>query len=236
MDGKKVKSIVLFSGGLDSTCLLYKALNNTDPIALLFNYGQRHNRELKMALHQCEHLKIPYKILDITFLKEVISTSALLNTDLKVPDVKDVLGDPQPITYVPNRNMMFLSIATAVAESSEASLVYYGAAEVDTHSGHWDCSLDFLDYMNKTIGLNRRNKIEINAPFITYSKSDIIKEGISNKVNFMYTHTCYKGEDLACGKCASCSSRIQGFIEAGYKDPIPYSVEIPWKDYNCKDI
>ena len=236
MDGKKDKSIVLFSGGLDSTCLLYKALNTTDPIALLFNYGQRHNRELKMAIHQCEYSKIPYKILDITFLKEVISTSALLNTDLEVPDVKEVLGDPQPITYVPNRNMMFLSIATAVAESSGASLVYYGAAEVDTHSGHWDCSLDFLDYMNKTIGLNRRNKIEIKAPFITYSKADIIREGIDNKVNFIYTHTCYKGEDLACGKCASCSSRIQGFIEAGYKDPIPYAVEIPWDNYNCKII
>jgi 7-cyano-7-deazaguanine synthase len=234
MEGKKDKSIVLMSGGLDSTCLLYKAARETNPIALLFNYGQRHSRELKMALYQCMHLDIPHKLLDISFLKDVIHTSSLLNTDLKVPDVKEVLGDPQPITYVPNRNMMFLSIATAVAESENASTVYYGAAEVDTHSGHWDCSLDFLDYMNKIIGLNRRNKISIKAPFITYSKADIIKEGIDNKVNFIYTHTCYKGEDKACGKCASCSSRIQGFIEAGYKDPIPYAVEIPWKEYNCK--
>jgi 7-cyano-7-deazaguanine synthase len=234
MKGKKDKSVVLFSGGLDSTCLLYKVYKETNPVALLVNYGQRHDRELHMAFNQCQYLNIPYKILNISFLKDIISNSALLNTDLKVPEVKEVLGDPQPITYVPNRNMIFLSIAAAAAESLEATRVYYGAAEVDTHSGHWDCSLDFLDYMNKIIGLNRRNKIEIKAPFITYSKSDIIKEGVINEVNFMHTHTCYKGEEIACGTCSSCSSRIQGFIEAGYKDPIPYRVEIPWEKYNCK--
>jgi 7-cyano-7-deazaguanine synthase len=236
MEGKKQKSIVLFSGGLDSTCLLYKALKDTTPLALILNYGQRHNREIDMALTQCQNLNIPHHIVEMKFLRDILNTSALLNQDLKVPEVKEILGDPQPVTYVPNRNMMFLSIATAIAESTDSSFVYYGAAEVDTHSGHWDCSLDFLDLMNKTIGLNRRNRIEIKAPFITYSKADIIKEGISNKVDFVNTHTCYNGLEEACGKCTACSSRIQGFIEAEYIDPIKYSTYIPWKDYNCKPL
>jgi 7-cyano-7-deazaguanine synthase len=126
------------------------------------------------------------------------------------------------------RNLMFLSIAAAVAESTCADTIFYGAAEIDTHSGHWDCSLEFLDYMNKILNLNRENKIKVEAPFISFSKEQIIKTGANLQVDFTQTHTCYKGEAVACGVCSSCSSRIQGFLSAGIKDPIEYSIEIPW--------
>jgi 7-cyano-7-deazaguanine synthase len=236
MDVKKPKSIVIYSGGLDSTCLLYRINKHSDVLALIFNYGQRHSIEIERAIDNCNKLNVPYKVLDISFFKDIASTSALLNFDKEIPNIRDIAGHAQPPTYVPNRNMMFLSIATAAAESAGADKVYYGAAEVDTHSGHWDCSLDFLKNINQTIALNREHQIEIVAPYITFSKADIIKDGIENGVDFKNTHTCYKGGEISCGTCSSCSSRIQGFLEAGYIDPKEYIIsdKIPWKSQNCQ--
>jgi 7-cyano-7-deazaguanine synthase len=232
-----MSKIIILSGGLDSTCLLYNVYNKSKEVsAIMFYYGQRHSRELELAEINCKKLRINYKKIDISFFKELADTSALINKNKDVPHIKDVVGEAQPITYVPNRNMMFLSIAAAAAENVNAKEIYYGAAEVDTHSGHWDCSLDFLYNMNKILGLNRKQQIEIKAPYITYSKADIINDGISNNVNFLETHTCYNGEEIACGTCSACSSRIQGFIETSYIDPIRYKIEIPWKKYNCKPI
>jgi 7-cyano-7-deazaguanine synthase len=227
-------SIVTYSGGLDSTCLLYKVVQEDyihrgkGVLAIAFNYGQRHVLELKMAQENCNRLGVPLKVLDITFMKEILSVSSLVNKDMVIPHVKDVLGDAQPSYHIPNRNMMLLSIAVATAESVGATDVYYGAAEVDTHSGHWDGSLDFLKTINELIGLNRKHKIEIKAPYITFSKKQIIEDGIKNDVDFERTHTCYNGGEIACGTCSACSSRIQGFLEAGIKDPVPYAIEIPW--------
>jgi 7-cyano-7-deazaguanine synthase len=238
MDVKKPKSIVIYSGGLDSTCLLYRINKTSEVLSLIFNYGQRHSIEIERAIENCVKLNIPYKVLDISFFKDIASSSALLDHSKEIPNIRDIAGHAQPPTYVPNRNMMFLSIATAAAESAGADRVYYGAAEVDTHSGHWDCSLDFLSYINKTISLNREHQISIEAPYITFSKASIIKDGIENGVDFKNTHTCYKGEEVSCGTCSSCSSRIQGFLEAGYIDPKPYLIsdKIPWTTYNCKPL
>jgi len=225
-------SIVIYSGGLDSTCLLYyvKNLKERSPEAIIFDYGQKHRREIEIAIKNCNILGVPYNLIDYTGVsKHFDSSSALTNTSIKVPDVKDIAGDAQPPTYVPYRNMMFATITAAVAESKNITEMYYGAAEVDTHSGHWDCSLDFLYKMGDIFRLNRKNKIEILAPFITKSKADIIKIGVDAGVNFNLTHTCYNGEEIACGKCTACSSRIAGFIDAGFKDSIEYNIEIPWK-------
>jgi 7-cyano-7-deazaguanine synthase len=238
MDTQKSKSVVIYSGGLDSTCLLHKIAKQSEVLALIFNYGQRHSLEIREAEYNCKELGVEYKILDISFFKDIAHTSALLNKEKEVPNIKDIAGHAQPPTYVPNRNMMFLSIAVAAAESFGADKVYYGAAEVDTHSGHWDCSLDFLEYINKTISLNREHHIQIVAPYITFSKAEIIKDGISNGVNFKDTHTCYKGDVAGCGVCSSCSSRIQGFLEAGYIDPKEYLIsdKIPWNENHCQPL
>lgn len=222
------KAIVVLSGGLDSTILLYHVVKNLnrEVTALCFNYGQRHHRELEFANKHCDLLDASYKLMYIDL--PTSSKCSLLNKDINVPHIREVLGDPQPSTYVPNRNMMFLSIAASVAEIEEADEVYYGAAEIDTHSGNWDCSLDFLQQMNQILSLNRRKAVSIIAPFITLSKVDIIKLGKELEVPFEYTHTCYRGESVACGKCSSCSSRIKGFLDAKIVDPIQYDIKINW--------
>lgn len=225
------KSVVLLSGGLDSTVLLYHIVKNLkkDATAIVFDYGQRHTREISYALKHIAKLNTDWRRLDARFIGNITScVSALTNDAATIPHIKDVVGLAQPPTYVPMRNLMFLSVAAAVAESVCANTIYYGAAEIDTHSGHWDCSLEFLEYINKILSLNRENKITVEAPFITSSKEDIIKLGTSLEVDFTLTHTCYQGESVACGVCSSCSSRIQGFLTAGIKDPLPYNIEIPW--------
>jgi 7-cyano-7-deazaguanine synthase len=238
MDVKKPKSIVIYSGGLDSTCLLYRINKTSEVLSLIFNYGQRHSIEIERAIENCVKLNIPYKVLDISFFKDIASSSALLDLNLEIPKIKEVAGHAQPLSHVPNRNMIFLSIAAAIAESIKASSIYYGAAEVDTHSGNWDCSLDFLKYINQTLNLNRSNQAQVVAPYITFSKADIIKDGVKNGVDFTKTHTCYNGKNEGCLECSACSSRVQGFIEAGYIDPKPYLIsdKIPWTTYNCKPL
>jgi 7-cyano-7-deazaguanine synthase len=231
MEKQSNKSVVLLSGGLDSTVLLYYAVCELkhDVTALIFNYNQRHNRETAYAYHHALKLNCNIQHINAEFIGDITKkTSALTNTNVEVPHIKDVIGLAQPPTYVPMRNLMFLSIAAAVAESNKASTILYGAAEVDTHSGHWDCSVEFLDLINSTLNLNRENKITVQAPFIKFSKEQIIKTGNDLAVDFTQTHTCYRGEHVACGVCSSCSSRIQGFMSAGLKDPLQYEINIPW--------
>jgi 7-cyano-7-deazaguanine synthase len=129
-----------------------------------------------------------------------------------------------------------LSVATAYAESIEADQVYHGAALVDSQAGFWDGSIEFLAAINKVNELNRRDRVEILAPLIDKSKKDIIELGVDVGVDFSKTWTCYEGDHQACGECTACSSRIKGFLDAGYVDPIDYKIDIPWAKYNCKPI
>ena len=231
MSNTQNKSVILLSGGLDSTVLLHYVLKTlkSDTTAIIFEYGQRHSRETAFALKNVNDLNINWRKIDAKFIGNITSCSSVLtNSNAEVPHIRDVVGLAQPPTYVPMRNLMFLSIAAALAESVCASTIYYGAAEIDTHSGHWDCSLEFLDYINKILNLNRETKIKVEAPFIKFSKEQIIKTGFDLGVDFTQTHTCYNGQAVACGTCSSCSSRIQGFMAAGIKDPIDYNIEIPW--------
>lgn len=228
---QKTKSVILLSGGLDSTVLLHYIVKSLqrDVTAIIFDYGQRHSRETAIALKHVVDLNLEWRKIDAKFIGNITScASVLTNENKEVPHIKDVVGLAQPPTYVPMRNLMFLSIAAAVAESLCADTIFYGAAEIDTHSGHWDCSLDFLAKINEILNLNRENKISVEAPFITFSKEQIIKTGVELNVDFTQTHTCYNGQAIACGTCSSCSSRIQGFLSAGVKDPIKYNINIPW--------
>jgi 7-cyano-7-deazaguanine synthase len=223
------KVVVPISGGMDSTVLLYKAKNKFDEVyALSFNYNQRHSKELDYAIKTTSLLKIPHQVLDISFFRHIASASALTNNNIAVAKAKDVMGDPQTPNYVPNRNMMMLSIAVAYAETIGASTVYHGAAQVDSVAGYWDGSQEFLGKINDLLFLNRRNKIQIEAPLIELSKKEIIELGISLNVSFKDTWTCYEGKDKACAVCTACSLRLKGFIDAGYKDPLDYSIQIPW--------
>jgi len=156
--------------------------------------------------------------------------------NIDVAKTKDVLGDAQTVNYVPFRNTILLSICCSYAESIEADTVYHGAALVDSQAGYWDGSQEFLDNYNNLIALNRRTKISVEAPLIKMSKKEIIELGVQREVDFSKTHTCYSGEEIADAENPASSSRIQGFIEAGFIDPVQYRQSIPWKDYNCVAI
>ena len=234
------KAVVPISGGMDSTVLLHYAANKYDKItAVSFAYGQKHSeRELACALKQVQSINktVEYRIINIPFFKDVCNTSSLTNNSIAVAKAKDVMGDPQTVNYVPFRNMMLLSISLAIAESAGASAVFHGAAQADSVAGFWDGSQEFLTQINSLADLNRRHRIKVLAPLIDKSKADIIKLGVKLGVDFSKTWTCYEGETKACGECTACSLRIKGFLDAGFIDPIPYKIEIPWKKYNCKKL
>lgn len=233
------KCVIPISGGLDSTVILHWASSEGKEIhAVSFDYGQRHsNKEMACAISPANvNVWSSYKRINLGFFKDIVNSSSLLNDDIAVAKTRDVLGDPQTVNYVPNRNMMMLSICTAYAESIGADRVYHGAALVDSQAGFWDGSVEFLRAINAVNALNRRDRVEIVAPLITKSKRDIIQLGVDVGVDFTQTWTCYEGKDKACGECTACSSRIKGFVDAGYIDPVPYSRDIPWEKYNCKPI
>jgi 7-cyano-7-deazaguanine synthase len=229
------KSVIPVSGGLDSTVILHMARKEGHEIhAVSYNYGQRHfDKEVICAMSQVGLFAKSHKLINCEFIKDIVTTSSLTNDDIDVAKTKDVLGDPQTVNYVPNRNMIMLSICTAYAESIGADTVFHGSALVDSQAGYWDGSQEFLEAINNVNKLNRRNRVTIEAPLIKKSKKDIVELGVKLDVDFGTTWTCYEGRKKSCGKCPACSSRIQGFIEAGYIDPLPYEIDIPWDKYHC---
>jgi 7-cyano-7-deazaguanine synthase len=236
--------VVLYSGGMDSTVVLHHALANYNKVyALAFDYGQRNIRELTGAENYitnyilkssyAEKLKYSRMPLPVKFLN---FNSALTDENIEVPKMKEVIGDPQNVAYVPNRNMIFLSLAVGMAESVGAPDVLYGAAKADDTSGFWDCTPDFRNYLNTILSLNRRNRIEIKTPLIDKTKKEIIEYGLELGVEFGWTRTCYTEHENSCGECPSCSARIAGWLHTGKIDPLKYSREIDWQKYNCQSI
>ncbi len=228
-----MKCVVPISGGIDSTVLLHHAVKcgeySGGVYAISFDYGQRHSRELDYAKRTVQHLNVPHKVIDLSFFRQVVDSSSLTNSNIKVAKTRDVLGDAQTVNYVPFRNQMLLSICCAVAESVKADTVFHGAAQIDTQSGYWDGSKEFLSSINELTALNRKHRVNVEAPLIELSKKEIIEWGNDLGVDFSDTWTCYEGEDKACGECTACSSRLKGFIDAGIVDPLEYSKDIPWK-------
>ena len=228
------KCVVPISGGLDSTVILHLAKKKFKEVhAVSFNYGQRHlQKEMLCAISQTGGFATSHRIIELDFFQDLVTTSSLTNNDLDVAKTKEVLGDPQTVNYVPNRNMMMLSICTAYAESIGADTVFHGSALVDSQAGYWDGSQEFLEAINNVNKLNRRNRVAIEAPLIEMSKRDIITQGIQLNVDLSQTWTCYEGNEEACGRCTACSSRIKGFVDAGLIDPVKYGIDIPWEEYN----
>ena len=138
------KAVVVYSGGMDSTVLLHHAFKNYDEVyALTFDYNQRHKKEIEVAMSICHPKLKDHKLIDLKFFRDLVPSSALTSSDIDVPKMKDIIGEAQPVTYVPNRNMMLLSIACSYAEAHNVSDVYYGAVAVDNLSGYWDCTPEF---------------------------------------------------------------------------------------------
>ena len=234
------KCVIPISGGIDSSVILHHVKKQCDDIdeiyTLTFDYGQRHDKEINCAIDQTFGNVKSHKVVDVKFLGSLFTNCSLTNDEIDVAETKDVLGDPQTVNYVPNRNAIILNICAGYAESVGANTVFHGAALVDSEAGYWDGSFEFLQSLNTLLSLNRRDRVQIKAPLITMSKQEIIALGLECDVDFGNTWTCYKGEDMACGKCPACSSRIQGFIENKIIDPLVYDIDIPWEKFNCKPL
>ncbi len=220
-----MKAVVLLSGGLDSTTTLAQAIaDGCEPTVLSFRYGQRHTKELVSAENVCRYYGIPHVVIDIDLSS---FRSALTRPDIDVPmDREGELDKDIPITYVPARNIVFLSIAAGLCESIDADRIYIGANAVD-YSGYPDCRPEFFEAYEDMIGKGTKAGVEghpirIMTPIMHDSKADIVRRGKRLNAPLHLTWSCYNGGEKACGHCDSCRLRLKGFAEAGYKDEIEY--------------
>lgn len=224
------KSIVLFSGGLDSTTAIYWALERYEKVfALTFDYGQRNRIELDMAGKVAQKLSIPQKILRVN-LKQ-IGGSSLTDTKLSLPQYERMEESKEglPSTYVPFRNGIFLALAAAWAEVVGIKEIICGFNVIDSPN-YPDTRKQFVQAMQEAINLGTKaslspEKIKIIAPFLKMKKSDIIKEGLSLNVDYSFAISCYCGEEIPCQKCSSCVLRQKAWEEVGLQDPLILRLE-----------
>ncbi|CAN7382847.1 7-cyano-7-deazaguanine synthase QueC [Trinickia sp. LjRoot230] len=216
--------VVIVSGGMDSVTLLHEVVRDASQpvLALSFAYGQRHQRELQCASTQTRRLGCDHRILDLAALAPALADSALTDEQRAIPKISEAMGDPQPPTYVPNRNMLFLAIAVALAETTNRDTVYYGAQKHDLY-GYWDTTPEFIARLNAVYGLNRKQPVRIVAPFMHLSKSEVLKRGLALGVDYDETWSCYAGGERACGVCPTCAERLAAFKEVGLSDPLVYN-------------
>lgn len=240
---KVSKVVVSLSGGLDSTILLHlmvKKFGKDNVFAISFDYNQRHDIELQCAKTTTKKLGVAHRIVDISFLGKLASgVSAMVKGDVVTPTIHDVLGDPQPVTYMPNRNMVLASISAAYAEAVGADGIALGIQATDSYS-YWDTTPDFYKAIEDVLLLNRKNRIYFVPAFLNLSKADEILLGMEMGVNFQDTWTCYQPKVetreiyckapagggfykntsvyVPCGTCPSCAERLTAFRKVGVED------------------
>lgn len=217
------KAVCVISGGMDSTLSAKIAQNDGfEVIGVHYNYLQRtEQKELQAFRSVIDALGIKTKYeIDLPFFAS-IGASALTDASIEVPT--SGLSDGVPVTYVPFRNGIFLSIAASIAEKEGAEAIYIGVVEEDS-SGYPDCRDEYIKQMQNAINLGTKDetKIEIVTPLVHMSKKDIVLRAIELDVPLQFTWSCYKSSDKACGVCDSCRLRLRGFERAGVKDPIEY--------------
>ena len=217
------KAVCIMSGGMDSTLSAYIMKDEGyEIIAVHFNYDQRTQaKELECFENICTSLHVKQKyILDLDFFKQ-LGASALTDKTIEVPTKGVEKG--VPVTYVPFRNGIFLSMAAAIAEKEGAQIISIGVVEEDS-SGYPDCREEYIKAMQKAINLGTKDEtnIEIKMPLVHLKKSQIVQEALKLNVPLELTWSCYKNEEKACGVCDSCRLRLNGFETAGVTDPIPY--------------
>ena len=185
------KAVVILSGGMDSTTLLYDAINQGFEVyALSFNYNQKHKKELDVAKMTCESLGVPHKIMDLSILNE-LAPSSLTRDDWEVPE-GHYADENMKQTVVPNRNMVMLSLATSYTIGIDATMLFYGAHSGD-HDIYQDCRAEFVEQLSKTIQLCDWNPVTLEAPYLEIDKGDIVIKGKELGVDYSLTWTCYKG-------------------------------------------
>ncbi|TDF95886.1 7-cyano-7-deazaguanine synthase QueC [Paenibacillus piri] len=234
VNASQKKAVVILSGGLDSTtCMGIARDKGYELYPITFDYGQRHKIELENAGLVADYygVKDRHKVIALGFLKE-FGGSALTDETIDVPDTSQAgtaaqYGESEiPVTYVPGRNLLFLSIATSYAESIGAEAIYIGVNALD-YSGYPDCRPEFIRKVEEVMAFATRVGVEggpirIETPLSEWTKAEIIRQGTVLRVPYQLTTSCYNGQAEACGVCDSCRLRLKGFAEAGVPDPIAY--------------
>lgn len=231
---ERKKAVVILSGGLDSTtCMAVAQKDGYDVWPLTFFYGQKHSVELESAKKVAAHYGLAERHF-IANINGIIRGSALTDADKEIPTgrTEQEMTAEIPVTYVPARNIIFLSIALSYAEAIGAEAMYIGVNSLD-YSGYPDCRPEFIEafqeVINKgTVAGAHGKGIQILTPLQQLTKAEISKLGTELVAPLQYSHSCYQGTVPSCGVCDSCQLRIKGFKEAGLKDPIPYAIDIQW--------
>jgi 7-cyano-7-deazaguanine synthase len=222
-----MKAVVLLSGGLDSTvCMAVARSQGFEPYPISFNYQQRHQCEVECARRVADFYAVKQHLVIYTNMA-AIGGSALTDNSVGIPE-GDVARKDIPVTYVPARNLIFLSYALGYAEVTGADHIFIGVNALD-YSGYPDCRPEFIhlfqqlaDYSTKASVADKR-QIKIETPLIQLTKKQIVQLGVKLAAPLEMTTSCYRGGETACGTCDSCLLRLKGFAEAGLTDPIAYA-------------
>lgn len=217
----KEKAVVVMSGWLDSTVLLYKIISEWyEPYAISFNYWQKHSKELECAKKTCEKLWVNHKIVDVSFLKDLLDSS-LLNDNEEIPEW-DYREETMKSTVVPSRNLIFSSIAIGYWQSIWAKVVALGVHGGD-HTIYPDCREEFINKLNEVAKISDWHYIELYCPFVNISKTDVVKIWHDLDVDFSLTWSCYKWGEKPCGKCWTCVERLEAFHDNWLEDVLDYN-------------
>ncbi len=213
--------LIILSGGLDSTTLLHYLVKEKGckMRAISFDYGQKHDKEIECAAWQCKQLGVKHEIVSLDFINQLFESS-LLQSGKDIPE-GHYENENMKSTVVPNRNMILISIATGYAISHEIEDVFYGAHSGD-HTIYPDCRPEFIQKMRETLKLCDWQNVNLKAPFQDFDKTKIVKIGQDLGVDFAHTQTCYNGKENACGKCGSCTERLEAFKQNSLKDILEY--------------
>ena len=221
-----MKTVLIYSGGLDSTVLLYRLLSAGHTVkALTVNYGQRHQKEIDSACSITSDLGIEHKVADLTAISGLLAASCLTSHDMPVPE-GHYEEESMKQTVVPNRNMIMISVAAGWAITNKFDSVSYAAHGGD-HAIYPDCREVFTKALDQALRLADWHKISLHYPFVGFTKADLVKMGADIDVPFERTWSCYRGEVLHCGRCGTCLERREAFNLAGVTDHTSYAPEAP---------
>lgn len=219
-------TVVVLSGGMDSTTVLYRALaeakkagHEGEVKAISFNYGQRHKKELEFAKRTCGLLGVEHKIIDLSPLQELLKGSALTD-DIEVPE-GHYEDESMKLTVVPNRNAIMANIAIGYAVALKYNTVALGVHSGD-HAIYPDCRPVFVKALSVLADVANYEPVNIYTPYLDTDKEGILRDGFELGVDYGITWTCYAGREKACGKCGSCQERREAFKNIGQEDPLPY--------------
>lgn len=217
------KSIVLLSGGIDSTTCLAMEIIEHDVIALNMFYGQKHDKEIQSAQNVAKYYGVEYIELDMSRVLDYSDCSLLSHSTKEIEHkayAEQIKEKGFVDTYVPFRNGLFLSAAAAIAISKGAERIVYGAhADDAAGSAYPDCSVDFVEHMGKAIHEGSGHKVSLTAPLVNLTKAEVVRIGLSLDAPYEMTWSCYEGGEKPCGKCATCIDRAKAFEINGVADP-----------------